>query len=147
MELLPEIGDSDFMKNLPNDTNWYLYADASCFESGSIGRREELLESMEAAKAAFEEGFAEMHLKVEVEISKIKSNPENYTFDSGYTAIASLIQIPGGIQTVKGARQWVSKQLSDDERLDDRIQIFEGFSVSAHKKTKLSLDDLWERFL
>ena len=146
MELLPIIGDSDFMKVYPKDNKIYLYADASCIESGSIGGLEKLFENTDDAKVAFKESFDEMHSQVEDEISIIKGAPGTYTFQSAYTVMAALIEVPGSIQTAEQASQWISQELSDDEEMDDRIRMFEGFSVNAHKKTKLSSDDLWERF-
>jgi len=134
---------------MPNSkrTVYYIYADASSIESGSIDGRVELLDNMHAAKIACEEGFKAMHSKVEKEISIIKSNPTSYAFESGYSVISALIEIPGSIETTEHASQWISQQLSDGEQLDNRIKMFDGFTIDAYRKTKLTPDALWQHFL
>jgi hypothetical protein len=75
----------------------------------------------------------------------LSENGQN--LNPGYSVISALIEIPGSIQTTEHASQWISQQISDNEQLDNRIKMFDGFSIDAYRKTKLTPDALWKHFL
>jgi len=134
------------MANPPKAKKWYVYADVSCVDSGSMADREELLESFEIAKERFAECLEEMQSHVGHDTAIIDGDAESYTFESGYLVMAALIEVPGSIKTAKKASQWITAKVSKDISLEDHLKLFKGFYEKSNSTKSLESESLWEKF-